>query len=87
VAYSLSQVLDFMSDISGYDIAVKVNPAFVRANEVERLVGSNAKLKRTIGELLHEIRLPETPRWMYDVFQGNGEFSPVCLKKFNCENR
>jgi GDP-D-mannose dehydratase len=59
-------VLAMMSDIAGYDIAVKVNPAFVRTNEVKRLIGSNAKLKRTIGHL-PPIPLSETLRWMYSA--------------------
>jgi len=66
MAYSLSEVLALMSDIAGYDIAVKVNPAFVRTNEVKRLVGSNAKLKRMIGDL-PPIPLSETLRWMYSA--------------------
>jgi len=64
IAYSLAEVLAMMSDITGYEIAVKVNPAFVRTNEVKRLVGSNARLKRAIGEL-SPIPLSETLRWMY----------------------
>lgn len=66
IAYSLAEVLAMMSDIAGYEIAVKVNPAFVRANEVKRLVGSNARLKRMIGDL-SPIPLSETLRWMYSA--------------------
>ena len=66
IAYSLAEVLAMMSDIAGYEITVKVNPAFVRANEVKRLVGSNARLKRMIG-VLSPIPLSETLRWMYSA--------------------
>ena len=65
-AYSLSEVLAMMSDIAGYKLAVRVNPAFVRENEVKRLVGSIAKLKRMIGDL-PSIPLSETLRWMYSA--------------------
>jgi len=49
--------------IVGHAIEVRVNPAFVRANEVKRLVGSNAKLLGTIGEL-SSIGLEQTLTWM-----------------------
>jgi nucleoside-diphosphate-sugar epimerase len=63
-AHALTDVLRMMADIAGYEIEVAVNPAFVRANEVKRLVGSNAKLARAIGPV-PAIPLPETLRWMY----------------------
>jgi hypothetical protein len=53
-----------MSDIAGYRIAVQVNPAFVRANDVLTLSGSNAKLQRAIGPVVPP-PLVETLRWMY----------------------
>ena len=46
---SLRQVLRIMSDIAGYAIDVKVNPALVRANEISRLKGSNALLRQIIS--------------------------------------
>ena len=63
-AYSFSNVLSMMSDIAGYEIAVKVNPVFIREKEVMRLVGSNAKLQRLVGNV-SPIPLSETLRWMY----------------------
>ncbi|NMM25970.1 MAG: NAD-dependent epimerase/dehydratase family protein [Glaciimonas sp.] len=62
--YSLQEVIDMLQRIAGYEIEVRINPAFVRANEVKRLVGSNAKLLDAIGELT-PISLHETLTWMY----------------------
>ena len=63
--YSLKQLLAIMKEIAGYAIEVRVNPAFVRANEVKRLQGDGGKLWRTIGEF-PAIPLRETLRWMYE---------------------
>jgi nucleoside-diphosphate-sugar epimerase len=63
-AYSIKDVLAMLAELAGYSIEVDVNPAFVRANEVRRLVGCNRKLAAAIGELTL-IPLAETLRWMY----------------------
>lgn len=60
---SLTSAIDALKRITGHDIQVKVNPAFVRANEVHRLCGSPAKLEACIGPLQHP-SLEETLRWM-----------------------
>ena len=65
VGHSLGEVLDMMAETAGYRINVSVNPAFVRSNEVTRLVGSNAKLQAVIGPL-NQWPLAETLRWMYE---------------------
>lgn len=64
VAHSLDDVLTMMATIAGYAIEVRINPAFVRANEVKRLVGSNARLHALSG-MAPSIPLEETLRWMY----------------------
>lgn len=64
VAYTLGQALDMMADIAGYRIDVHVNPAFVRANEVARLVGDNRRLACVVGAI-EPLPLSETLRWMY----------------------
>ncbi|WP_295990516.1 GDP-mannose 4,6-dehydratase [Rugamonas sp.] len=64
VAYTLGQALDMMADIAGYRIDVRVNPAFVRANEVARLVGDNRRLAAIVGAI-EPLPLAETLRWMY----------------------
>jgi len=65
-AYSLGEVLDLMADIAGYRINVHVNPAFVRANEVVRLVGDNRRLAGVIGAP-EPVALADTLRWMYQA--------------------
>lgn len=63
-AWSITDVLKMMAEIAGYEIEVKINPAFVRENEVKRLLGDAGKLKSIIGQL-NDIPLKETLRWMY----------------------
>ncbi|RZT08358.1 Nucleoside-diphosphate-sugar epimerase [Duganella sp. CF402] len=65
-AYSLGEALDMMADIAGYKINVHVNPAFVRANEVVRLVGDNRRLVAAAGAL-DIVPLADTLRWMYSA--------------------
>lgn len=65
-AYSLGEALDMMADIAGYKINVHVNPAFVRANEVVRLVGDNRRLVAAIGAP-DIVPLADTLRWMYSA--------------------
>lgn len=64
VAHTLEQVLEMMAAIAGYAIEVRVNPAFVRASEVKRLTGSNARLRALTG-IAPSIPLEDTLRWMY----------------------
>ncbi|MGH8148017.1 MAG: GDP-mannose 4,6-dehydratase, partial [Rhodanobacteraceae bacterium] len=64
IAHSLDDVLTMMAEIAGYAIEVRVNPAFVRSNEVKRLVGSNARLRALAG-FAPSIPLRETLCWMY----------------------
>jgi GDP-6-deoxy-D-talose 4-dehydrogenase len=51
VGVALGEVIDRMNQLTGYAIEVRVNPDFVRANEVRRLIGDNHKLRRLIGAL------------------------------------
>jgi len=53
-----------MAQIAGYEIEVRVNPAFVRGQEVTRLQGDAHKLWQHIGPL-PMIALRETLAWMY----------------------
>ncbi|MCB1920869.1 MAG: GDP-mannose 4,6-dehydratase [Candidatus Competibacteraceae bacterium] len=51
VGVALSEIIESMNRIAGYPIEVRVNPTFVRTNEVHRLIGDNHKLRRLIGAL------------------------------------
>lgn len=64
-AYTLQEVLQMAREITGHDIEVRVNPAFVRANEVKRLSGSRAHLEAAIGPIA-DIPLRDTLRWMLE---------------------
>ncbi len=48
---TLQTVLDELTNITGHQLDVRVNPAFVRANEVHRLCGDPAKLLACVGPL------------------------------------
>lgn len=69
-AHSLEEILEMMAGIAGYRIAVRVNPEFVRASEVVRLVGSNRKLQDVVGGA-PPTSLPDTLRWMYGAGEGH----------------
>lgn len=63
---SLDEVLRMAESITGHGIEVKVDPAFVRANEVKTLCGDASKLNRLIGDL-QPLSLAETLRWMLEI--------------------
>jgi nucleoside-diphosphate-sugar epimerase len=64
--HSLRDVLAAMVEIAGYDIEVRVNPAFVRENEIRRLAGDPSRLQSRIGAMPH-FSLSDTLRWMYQA--------------------
>lgn len=63
--YTLHQVIDTLTELTGHEINVTVNPAFVRANELHRLCGDASKLNMTIGTC-DSIDLVDTLRWMLE---------------------
>ncbi|MCP1472083.1 nucleoside-diphosphate-sugar epimerase [Sphingobium sp. OAS761] len=62
-AVTLEDVLDMARRISGHDFSVRVNPAFVRADEVKTLCGSAARLEAITGALAR-VPLESTIEWM-----------------------
>jgi GDP-6-deoxy-D-talose 4-dehydrogenase len=63
VPYSLGEVFDIARTITRHEIAVRVNPAYVRNNEVKSLCGDPARLRSLIGNW-QTPPLEETLRWM-----------------------
>lgn len=62
----LLDVIEYMNKIANYKIEVKVNPAFIRKNEVKKLIGSNKKLVSLIGEI-EQIDFTDTLKKMYEA--------------------
>lgn len=65
-AYTLNEIIAMVESIAGYQIKVEINPAFVRDNEVKRLLGNPAKLRRHVSGLPN-YSMKETLSWMLGV--------------------
>ena len=66
--YSLSEVIGTLEKMTGHAMAVKVNPQFVRSNEIKTLSGSAKHLEGAIGKLDWR-SLQETLQWMMGQVQ------------------
>lgn len=62
--YALKDIISMMEEIAGYQIEIKVNPLFVRENEIKKLGGSSDKL-RSLIDFKSYFTLPETLNDMY----------------------
>jgi len=63
MAYTLHEVLALAQEIAAHQLEVRVNPAFMRVNEVKKLMGSRARLDSVVGQV-PAISLTETLNWM-----------------------
>lgn len=61
--HSLREVFSMAESISGHKMEIRVNPAFVRVNEVKSLCGDVTRLHSLVGKW-HAPGLEETLRWM-----------------------
>ncbi|MDR6842920.1 GDP-mannose 4,6-dehydratase [Pseudoxanthomonas sacheonensis] len=64
--YSLRQIISAMEQIAGYKMEVRVNPDFVRTNEVRRLIGDPNLLARKLGGL-PGFSMDGMLKWMYEA--------------------
>lgn len=63
--FSLREILGLAERLTGHEIDVVVNPAFVRSNEVETLCGDPSRLRAVLPGWTNP-PLEETLRWMLD---------------------
>ena len=61
----LLDVIEMVSDLTGHRIAIEVNPAFVRANDVPTLGGDATYLRRLLPSW-QPIALRQTLQWMLE---------------------
>jgi len=51
IPVTLNTVIDLLRQLTAHEIKVKINPQFVRNNEIKTLYGDPARLLRTVGEI------------------------------------
>ena len=61
--YTLREILAMASEITGHELQIQVNPAFVRQTDVKMLAGSPAKLRKLVPEV-EAIGFRDTLQWM-----------------------
>jgi nucleoside-diphosphate-sugar epimerase len=64
-AVSIQTIISALEGLTGHKINVRVNPAFVRANEITTLSGSPNKIEALLGPLNHP-SLEDTLGWMLE---------------------
>lgn len=67
---AIRELIDFLNNLAGYKMEIKVNPKFVRKNDIQRITGDNTKLKSIVGEVVCPDIFDEVKQ-MY--FQGRDE--------------
>lgn len=65
IEHTLTDVLEMMKEIAGFQPEIMVNPAFVRINEVKRLIGDPSRLDALMGAPVR-LDLKQTLQWMYE---------------------
>ncbi|MBD0779694.1 GDP-mannose 4,6-dehydratase [Maribacter sp. ANRC-HE7] len=65
-AINIKSIINSMDNLANYNIKVKINPKFVRENEIKILKGNPQKLFSCIGDFSTEISMEETLEEMYN---------------------
>lgn len=69
IATPLNDIIGHMNRLAGYSINVQVNPAFVRANEINSLRGSDARLIQRLGHSRTLVPLADTLNDMFNAMR------------------
>lgn len=64
-SHSINEILSLMEQISHHSIEVRINPDFVRKNEIKELKGSVNKLNTVLNDMSKFINLESTLKEMY----------------------
>lgn len=65
VGVSLREIIAEAEHLTGHHLAIQVNPALIRENEVDILIGSCARLEAAVGSL-PKYTMKETLSWMLE---------------------
>jgi UDP-glucose 4-epimerase len=60
---SLKEIISITEKITGHKLKIKVNPDFIRPNEIKKLQGCNKRLTELIGDI-NRPAIEETIDWM-----------------------
>ncbi len=66
---TLGAIVDAMNNISGHSLEIRVNPKFVRENEIKVIYGTPEKLENVIGDF-RAYSIDDTLQWMYTSEQN-----------------
>lgn len=64
--FALRHVIEIARTLTGHDPEIAQNPAFMRTNDIDRLFGDPARLRKAVPDL-PEFTLEQTLRWMLEV--------------------
>lgn len=63
--YNIKSILSILNVLAGYEIKIKINPKFIRENEIQILKGSPEKLFEHIGKPTQNFELEMTLKKMF----------------------
>jgi len=62
--YSISNIIDFMQEISDHKIEITINDNFIRDNEIKELGGDPSNIQKSINHI-KKYNIRDTLKWMY----------------------